>query len=352
LLPIEPHATGSTNYPRAVIFGCAGPRLKATEAEFFRESNPLGFILFRRNCETPEQLTTLVLDLRASVGRGDAPVLIDQEGGRVVRMVSPHWREPPAAGAIGALAERDSSAGRRAAWLNARLIAADLRQVGIDVCCSPVLDLRYPGASSVVGDRAYSSDPDLVAILGRATADGLLAGGVLPVIKHMPGHGRAIADSHHEMPRIDATLAELMASDFRPFCALSNLPIGLGAHILYTALDDARPGTLSPRVISKVIRDAIGFGGLLLSDDLSMRALSGSIGDRAVAALAAGCDIALHCNGKPTEMADIAERVGTMNVEASRRWVRMSEYKNLEKNHYYNELINEFDNLIEGLPAV
>jgi len=347
LSPTETSPDGPAKQPRAVIFGCAGPRLEAAEADFFRDSDPLGFILFARNCETPEQLAALTADLRASVGRADAPVLIDQEGGRVVRMGAPHWRVPPAAGAIGALAQRDSATGLRAAWLNARLIAADLRQAGIDVCCLPVLDLQYPGASSVVGDRAFSSDPDLVAELGRAAADGLLAGGVLPVIKHMPGHGRAMADSHLEMPRVEAALAELVASDFRPFRALRDLPIGLSAHILYTEIDGDLPGTCSPKVIADVIRGAIGFDGLLLSDDLSMEALSGSLGERAEAALAAGCDIALHCNGKPEEMMDIAERVGVLSSEAVARWVRAIKFVKQENIIVYNELQDEINNLMK-----
>ena len=345
--PTDATPTGSAKCPRAVIFGCAGTRLDAAEAAFFRHSDPLGFILFKRNCETPEQLSALTTDLRASVGRGNAPVLIDQEGGRVVRMGAPHWRVPPAAGEIGALAARDSVAGRRAAWLNARLIAADLRQAGITVCCLPVLDLRFPGASDVVGDRAFSSDPDLVAELGRAAAEGLLAGGVLPSIKHMPGHGRAMADSHHEMPRVDAPLGEMEASDFRPFHALRDLPIGLSAHILYTAIDGDLPGTLSPKVIGEAIRGAIGFDGLLLSDDLSMEALSGSLGERAEAALAAGCDIALHCNGKLEEMTDIAERVGALSPEVNTRWVRVVKYTKQKNNINYSNLESEFNNLME-----
>lgn len=347
LLPTDPTPTDSAKQPRAVIFGCAGPRLEPAEADFFRASDPLGFILFARNCESPEQLKALTVDLRASVGRTAAPVLIDQEGGRVVRMGAPHWRVPPAAGAIGELAERDSAAAHRAAWLNARLIAADLSSAGITICCLPVLDLQFSAASSVVGDRAFSSHPDRVADLGRAASDGLSSGGVLPVIKHMPGHGRAIADSHYELPRVDASLADLEANDFRPFRALRDLPIGLTAHILYTAIDSALPGTLSPKVIDQAIRGAIGFDGLLLSDDLSMEALYGSLGDRAAAALAAGCDIALHCNGKREEMADIVQRVGGMSMDASRRWARVSRINKTNKSFKYNCLYDELNDLMK-----
>ncbi len=347
LLPSEIILDGPAKRPSAIIFGCDGPYLKLAEAEFFHESDPLGFILFKRNCETPKQLNALVADLRDSVGRGDAPVLIDQEGGRVVRMGAPHWRVPPAAGVIGALAEREPAAGCRAAWLNARLIAFDLQKAGIDVCCLPVLDLKYHGASSVVGDRAFSSNPELVAQLGRAAADGLLAGGVLPVIKHMPGHGRAMTDSHDEMPRVEAALADLEACDFQPFRALRDLPIALSAHILYTAIDGDLPGTLSPKVIADIIRGAIGFDGLLLSDDLSMDALSGNLGERAEVALAAGCDIALHCNGKLGEMADIVSRVGAMSTEASRLWVKIIESKKVVISIDHNKLKEEFHNLME-----
>jgi beta-N-acetylhexosaminidase len=347
LSPTETIAAGPANPPRAVIFGCAGPRLTAAEAAFFRDSDPLGFILFKRNCETPEQLAALTADLRASVGRADAPILIDQEGGRVVRMGAPHWRVPPSAGAIGALAAVDLERASRAAWLNARLVSEDLGRAGIDICCLPVLDLQYPGASEVVGDRAFSADPDVVALLGRAAAEGLLDGGVLPAIKHMPGHGRAMSDSHHEMPRVDASLAELEASDFRPFRALADLPIGLSAHILFTALDCDLPGTLSAKVIAEAIRGAIGFDGLLLSDDLSMQALSGSLGERAAAALAAGCDIALHCNGVPDEMADIAARTGAMSADALRRWAAAREHFHKRKNINFNILKEEFDNLVK-----
>lgn len=345
--PTEPSTASQTKPPRAVIFGCAGTRLEEAEREFFAASNPLGFILFARNCDSPEQLTRLVADLRAAVGRAEAPVLIDQEGGRVIRMAAPHWREPPAAGVIGALAERDRAAARGAAWLNARLIAADLDHVGIDVCCLPVLDLQYPGASSVVGDRAFSADADIAAELGRAAAEGLLAGGVLPAIKHMPGHGRAMSDSHHALPLVDASLAELNGNDFRPFRALSDMPLGLSAHVCYSALDADAPGTLSATVIGEAIRGAIGFDGLLLSDDLSMEALLGSLGERAAAAVAAGCDVALHCNGEPEEMVDIAESVGDLSAAGMRRWASAREINKRNNLSKFNVLSEEFNNLIE-----
>ena len=308
--------------PRAAILGCAGPRLDDDERRFLARADPAGFILFRRNCESPRQVRALVAALREAVGRADAPVLIDQEGGRVARLGPPHWRAPPAPAAFGALFAVDRAAGARAAWLNARLVAADLCALGITVNCAPLLDLRIAGASRAVGDRALASDPAAVARLGRAVADGLLAGGVLPAIKHLPGHGRATADSHATLPRVEASLADLRAGDFAPFRALRDLPIGITAHVCYAALDPQRPGTLSPAVIEEVVRDAIGFDGLLVSDDLSMGALTGPPGARAAAALAAGCDLALHCNGNRAEMEEVVAAAPRLGPCAGARLAR------------------------------
>lgn len=347
LLPTDTTESASV-VPRAVILGCAGLRLEAAERKFFRDANPLGFILFARNCESPAQLSQLVVDLRASVGRADAPMLIDQEGGRVIRMRPPHWRAPPAAGVIGAIAERDPGTARGAAWLNARLIAAELDAVGINICCLPVLDLQFNGASIVVGDRAFSGDMDVVADLGRATCAGLLAGGVLPVIKHIPGHGRATSDSHIELPRVEAPLAELATQDFRPFEALNDMPIGISAHVCYSDIDVDLPATQSAKVIAEIIRGAIGFKGLLLSDDLSMEALSGSLGERAGTALAAGCDVGLHCNGKLDEMADVIASVGSLSADAIRRWGDSKKLIKKDKINKFSELTDVFNNIIEA----
>jgi beta-N-acetylhexosaminidase len=245
----------------------------------------------------------LTADLRASVGR-EAPVLIDQEGGRVARLRAPAWREwPPALEACEGLA--DPAARARAMFLRYRLIAEELRAVGIDVNCAPVLDLARRETHAVIRDRCYGNDPDAVAAVGRAVADGLMAGGVLPVMKHMPGHGRATRDSHLELPVVTAERAEL-AADFAPFRALADLPMAMTAHVVYAALDPERPATLSPRVVEAVRRE-IGFEGLLMTDDLSMRALTGSLADRVAGALGAGCDVVLHCNGEPAEMAEVVE---------------------------------------------
>ncbi len=305
--------------PKAVIFGCAGPKLTSWEADFFAAADPLGFILFARNCETPEQVRTLVADLRQSVGRSDAPVLIDQEGGRVQRLKPPHWRAVPAPGRFGDLACSDRPRALDAVRLNARCLAAELAPLGITVDCLPLLDLRLPGAHDVVGDRGFGADPELIAALGRACCEGLMEGGLMPVIKHMPGHGRAQVDSHAELPRVDAPLADLQGSDFLPFQALADMPWGMTGHIVFTAVDPRQPATTSPEVIARVIRGWIGFDGVLVSDDLSMQALEGDLGARAAAALDAGCDLALHCNGDRAEMEAVAAVAPPLDTEALRR---------------------------------
>jgi beta-N-acetylhexosaminidase len=300
----------------AVIFGCADVMLGADERAFFRDADPLGFILFKRNCETPEQVRALVAALRDSVGRADAPVLIDQEGGRVARLTPPRWPSYPPAAAIAALG---GEAALEAAWLGARLIAEDLAALGITVDCMPVLDLRLPGADAIIGDRAYGEAPAEVALLGRAVCQGLLDGGVLPVIKHMPGHGRGTVDSHLALPVVDAPRAALEASDFAPFRALADMPWAMTAHIRYEAIDAGRPATLSSTLIAEVIRRDIGFGGVLVSDDLSMKALGGGLGERARGALAAGCDVVLHCNGDRAEMEVVANACRPLDAAARER---------------------------------
>ena len=306
--------------PAAAILGCAGAALSDWERRFFAETDPLGFILFLRNCETPAQVRALIADLRETVGRADAPVLIDQEGGRVARLKPPHWQALPPAGAIGALYGEAPEAAAEAAWLQGRLIAWDLADLGVTVDCAPVLDLRLPETHDVIGDRAFGAAPDQVARLGRAFCEGLLAGGVLPVIKHVPGHGRARADSHHALPVVETPRDELERSDFAPFRELADMPLAMTAHICFTALDPEDPVTTSARIVEEVIRGSIGFDGLLYSDDLSMKALAGGLGERAAASLAAGCDLALHCNGDPDEMADVMAACGPMTPAAAARW--------------------------------
>jgi beta-N-acetylhexosaminidase len=300
---------------RAVIFGCTGPALTPEERRFFAAADPWGFILFARNVESPGQIARLTASLREAVGR-DAPVLIDQEGGRVARLRAPVWREwLPALEECRRLPDR---ARRVAAMrLRYRMIAAELRAAGIDVDCAPVLDVARAETHAIIRDRTYGEDPDEVAAVGRATADGLLAGGVLPVIKHIPGHGRATLDSHLGLPRVDAPRGAL-AADFAPFRALADLPMAMTAHLVYAAIDAGAPATQSPAMVL-VIREEIGFDGLLMTDDLSMQALTGGFGERAARALAAGCDVVLHCNGDAAEMAAVAEAAPRLAGRAAER---------------------------------
>jgi beta-N-acetylhexosaminidase len=291
---------------RAFIVGCSGLELTPDEKAFFRDAQPWGFILFKRNIDHPEQVRALTDALRETVGLADAPILIDQEGGRVQRMGPPHWRRYPPARAFGQSAG-DPLMRREMARLGARLIAEDLLSVGINVDCLPVLDVPAPGAHDIIGDRAYADEPAMIAVLGRAAAEGLLAGCVLPVIKHMPGHGRAGADSHEALPVVHASREELEDIDFEPFRALADMPLAMTAHVVYAAIDADSPATTSRTVMDEIIRGSIGYDGLVMSDDLSMKALSGSLKERAAAALAAGCDVALHCNGKLDEMRQVAE---------------------------------------------
>ena len=308
--------------PRAVIFGLAGPALSDEERQFFADANPLGFILFARNCAEPEQVRTLVDALRTSVGRADALVLIDQEGGRVQRLKPPRWRAAPPASRFGGLCARDQGPAVEAAFLNARLLAAELGDLGITVNCAPVLDVRQTGGHEVIGDRAFAAEAETVALLGRATCAGLLAGGVLPVIKHIPGHGRATCDSHEELPAVHTRIDELRNVDFAPFTALADMPLGMTAHVVYSALDPNAPATTSTTVLGEVVRGMIGFDGLLISDDICMHALAGRPGDRAASALAAGCDVVLHCNGDLDEMHQVASADPPLTVEARRRLTR------------------------------
>jgi beta-N-acetylhexosaminidase len=310
--------------PRSAILGCAGPQLSRAERRFFAEQDPLGFILFARNCETPEQVRALTAQLREAVGRDDAPVLIDQEGGRVQRLKPPTWRQAPAPARFADLAGRDPEAAREAAQLNARLLAHEVGELGITVDCLPCLDVRVPGASEVIGDRSFGDDPAVIAALGKAVVDGLLMGGVLPVIKHIPGHGRALVDSHFELPRVDADIDTLRGSDFPPFADLVGEYWAMTAHVIYQAIDPERPATLSPVVIGRTIREEIGFDGVLITDDLSMKALSGGFERRAADSLAAGCDLVLHCNGDREEMAAVMAGTGPLTGEALRR-VQMGE---------------------------
>lgn len=296
----------------AFICGSSGTKLTPDEVAFLRESDPWGFILFRRNIDTPEQTRALTEHFRSIVGR-DAPVLVDQEGGRVQRLGPPHWPRYPPGRRFGDIYAGDPLAGLAAARSTARLIADDLYRLGITVDCLPLCDVPQPGSHDIIGDRAYAEAPEPVALLARAVMAGLMEGGVLPVVKHVPGHGRAHADSHLSLPIVDTPRDDLARIDFMPFAALADAPMAMTAHVVYSALDPRAPATLSASIIRSVIREKIGFGGLLMSDDLSMNALAGSLGERASGAITAGCDVALHCNGDLEEMQAVAASAGTLS---------------------------------------
>jgi beta-N-acetylhexosaminidase len=303
---------------RSFITGVAGTALTARERAFLNAAQPWGFILFKRNVAAPEQVRALVEDMRAALGR-EAPVLVDQEGGRVQRLGPPHWPSYPPGALYASLYDRDPDAGLAAARLGARLIAADLAPLGIDVDCLPLADVPVAGADAVIGDRAYGDRPEKVAAIAGAVAAGLQDGGVLPVLKHLPGHGRATADSHARLPVVTAERAVLERTDFAAFRPLAGLPLGMTAHVVFAAIDPVAPATTSGTMIAQVIRGLIGFQGLLMSDDVSMQALSGSLGARTRAALSAGCDLVLHCNGRGDEMEAVAAEAPVLAGKAAER---------------------------------
>lgn len=304
---------------KPIIFGATGHRLSNQEAAFYAGHRPCGFILFKRNVDTPDQVRALVDEMKRAADNPDALVLIDQEGGRVARLRPPHWREYPRGADYGRLWALDPDLAGEAAFLGARLIADDLAALGINVDCLPVLDVPVPGADNIIGDRAYGTDPTVVMALGRAAAQGLIEGGVAPIIKHIPGHGRAMADSHLTLPVVKASRTALENHDFPPFRALGDLDLAMTAHVIFTAYDDAAPATTSKTVIDEVIRGQMGFDGLLMCDDLSMKALSGDFSARRDQALAAGCDVVLHCNGVMDEMTPIAEGCPAISRPAAKR---------------------------------
>jgi beta-N-acetylhexosaminidase len=302
----------------AFISGCAGHQLTENEQAFFRDSQPWGLILFKRNVDSPDQVKALTASFRDIVGRRNAPVLTDQEGGRVQRLGPPHWRKYPPARRYGELFDKEPLAGLRTARLIARLMAEDLVSVGINVDCLPVLDVPIEGSHDVIGNRAYGTVPEKVAVLARAAMQGLLSGGVLPIIKHMPGHGRAVTDSHQALPVVAASKKELEASDLATFAAFADAPMAMTAHVVYQAFDREWPATQSRKII-RLIRKQLGFDGLIMTDDLSMKALSGSMADRVVRAIEAGCDVMLHCNGDFAEMQAVAKASGELKGRAMRR---------------------------------
>ena len=306
---------------QAAIYGLSGPELLAEESAFFRDARPAGYILFKRNIDTREQLRRLTDAIRNLEGHDEVPILIDQEGGRVARMRPPEWPAFPAGEAFDNLYQLAPSSAIEAARVNARALGLMLHEAGVNIDCLPMLDVRQPGASDIVGDRALGSEPMQVAALGRAILDGLASAGVLGVIKHIPGHGRALVDSHHELPVVEAD-GEALAVDLEPFERLRDAAMGMTSHILYTAWDPDRPASQSPFVIHEIIRDRIGFDGFLMSDDIGMEALAGNHGQRAVACVAAGCDVALHCDGKMENMLSVADAVGDISPEGEARLAR------------------------------
>lgn len=303
---------------RAFITGLAGPKLLDEEREFLREHQPFGLILFKRNIENKAQVTELVAEALRDLAP-EALVLVDQEGGRVQRFGPPNWPAYPPGAVFGKIYDRDPKLGMTAAWLGARLMASDLLPMGINTDCIPLADVPVAGSDNVIGDRAYGETPEKVAAIAGAVAAGIAAGGMIPIVKHIPGHGRANADSHMKLPVVNADKATLEASDFAAFRPLKKLPLGMTAHVVFTAFDPVLPATTSPVVIREVIRGSIGFEGLLMGDDISMGALSGSIAERARASLAAGCDVVLHCNGKMDEMRQVATVAPELTGDAGKR---------------------------------
>ncbi len=331
---------------KAFIAGCTGMELSEAEADFFRKEQPWGFIIFAHNIEDREQVSALTSQMRECVGRDDAPILIDEEGGRVQRLRPPHWLSNPPGQVLGKIYERDANDGKRAAWLLSRLIAHDLFEIGVNVDCLPILDVPVEGVSDAIGDRAYSRDVDIISEIGQSVVDGLMAGGVLPIVKHMPGHGRAICDSHFELPLVTETLEELIVSDFKPFKALNKVAMAMTAHIVFEAIDVNNPATTSTKMIDEIIRGTIGFDGLLMSDDISMEALSGDYVERTKSSFAAGCDIVLHCNGKMDEMLQVASATPELKGQALKRaQFALSQLKPAD-NQDIAALRTEFDRLV------
>jgi len=332
---------------RAFITGLSGTAITTEERAFLRDAAPFGLILFKRNIADPHQVRELTNDFKAIRGP-DAPVLIDQEGGRVQRMGPPHWQAYPAGAVYGDLYRRDRAAGLRAAWLGGRLIASDLTDVGVTVDCLPLADVPVAGSDKVIGDRAYGDTPQQVAAVASAVAEGLKAGGVLPVLKHIPGHGRAMADSHLSLPVVTADRETLEATDFAAFVPLNGAPFGMTAHVVFTALDPGLPATTSEIMISQVIRGFIGFSGALMSDDVSMGALAGPIAERVRRSLAAGCDLVLHCNGNLAEMQEVAANCPELGGAALERTARALASRTAPQAIDLEAARAEFDELVSG----
>lgn len=333
----------------AVIFDCEGPTLTADEKAFFKDVNPYGYILFARHCTSPDNIRRLIGDLKSLSGRDRLPILIDQEGGRVARLKPPQWPKFPPASVFANMALDDREKAHRACYLNARLIAHELFELGITVNCAPLADLPVEGAHDIISDRAFGTDPDRVIFLARAMAMGLMDGGVVPVLKHIPGHGRATVDSHDEVPVVTTPLDTLRKTDFVPFKALSNLPMAMTAHVLYTAIDDQNMATLSEKTVN-LIRTELNFGGLLLSDALDMKSMSSlTLAERARKTLAAGCDIALHCNSSFREKQELAKGIAPLEGKALERGEKAMAAVKPPKTYDPKDMRRELDGLLEGI---
>ncbi len=337
-----------TKVAKAVIFGLSGTELSAEEKSFFSKTNPLGFILFKRNIDTPKQVRNLVKELRLLTGRKDTPILIDQEGGRVARLRPPNWRNSPPAILFANLAKRNLKKAKRATYINTLLIASELSDLGINVDCAPVADIFYRDAHDIIGDRAFGDNPEIVSILAGEVCRGFMESGITPIIKHIPGHGRANLDSHKALPVVRTSKKELIKSDFLVFKNLSDSPWAMTAHIKFSAIDNKDPTTLSKKMIT-IIREEIGFKGVLLTDDLSMKALKGNLESLCKRSLAAGCDIILHCNGKMHEMKKIAKSTPELSkITIKRLEVSKKKIKNKIKEFNVSVLEDELASLLNN----
>ncbi len=330
--------------PSPIIFGCISTELSEAEIDLFNDIRPFGLILFEHNCLNPTQLSDLISQFREVVGYNDAAVLIDQEGGRVTRLKPPHWRLPPSANTFADIAKKDLKVALRAAYLNARLIGRELSSLGISVNCLPVLDIPVVGAHEVIGDRALGRDSATIANLGRSLCKGLIGEGVFPIIKHIPGHGRAKTDSHKDLPVVDDSIQELEETDFVPFKLLNEMPWAMTAHVVYSSIDSKRAATISPIIIKEIIRSKIGFDGLLVSDDIGMDALSGSKGERAQKILNGGCDLVLECSGNINDMQEVSTKVSPMKEETIKR-INLAEKFKLENK--INDSLSSLDAIEE-----
>jgi beta-N-acetylhexosaminidase len=336
---------------KAAILGCSGLTLQEEERHFFAVQEPVGFILFGRNIESPEQVRSLVTALKGCVTASNPLILIDQEGGRVARLRPPHWTAYPPAAQIGELYQKSKSDGERAARLLGRLIGDELAALGVNVDCAPVLDVHCEGAHDIIGDRAFGDTAEMVAHLGRSVGEGLMNSGVLPVIKHIPGHGRAGVDSHKALPIVATSIDILKRTDFAAFRKYADAPMAMTAHVIYSAIDSENPATISKVVLADIVRNDIGFDGLLMSDDLSMKALKGDMETRTAAAIEAGCDIALHCNGDLSEMSDVVAACGALTSQGESRLGRALSLVSKPDIFVHDDAMDTLNSLLKGLAA-